>query len=177
MGRAPGQLTAKQEAFVAAYLGSARMNATKAAKEAGYSENTANEQGARLLANASVQARIQEWREEIKRSAIADASYRVGVLNDLEAKLHGVMASRAETYADSDVIGGETGLVVRRYKMVGSGEGAQLVEEYEVDTATIKELRAVHEQAAKELGQWLDKQHVTGDIGIRRYIGVDPDDV
>jgi phage terminase small subunit len=53
------KLTAKQEAFVREYL--IDLNATQAAVRAGYSAKTANEQGARLLANVSV------------RSAVADA--------------------------------------------------------------------------------------------------------
>lgn len=50
-------LTPKQQLFVAEYLVS--LNATQAAIRAGYSERTANEQGARLLANVSVWAAIE----------------------------------------------------------------------------------------------------------------------
>lgn len=57
--RAPkGQLNEQQERFCREYVIS--LNATKAAENAGYSAKTANEQGSRLLANASVTARIQE---------------------------------------------------------------------------------------------------------------------
>ena len=49
-------LTPKQEMFVAEYL--IDLNATQAAKRAGYSEKTANEQGSRLLANVKVAAAI-----------------------------------------------------------------------------------------------------------------------
>lgn len=51
-------LTPKQKAFVQEYL--VDLNATAAAKRAGYSPKTANPQGARLLANVSVQKAIQE---------------------------------------------------------------------------------------------------------------------
>lgn len=51
------KLTPKQAAFVDEYL--IDLNATQAATRAGYSKKTANEQGARLLANASVAAAIQ----------------------------------------------------------------------------------------------------------------------
>jgi phage terminase small subunit len=51
-------LTPKQEAFVREYL--IDLNATQAALRAGYSAKTANEQGARLLANVSVSAAVQE---------------------------------------------------------------------------------------------------------------------
>jgi phage terminase small subunit len=49
-------MTPKQIAFVAEYL--VDKNATQAAIRAGYSAKTANEQGARLLANVSVRATI-----------------------------------------------------------------------------------------------------------------------
>ncbi|GIP14383.1 terminase [Paenibacillus montaniterrae] len=51
------KLTAKQKLFVKEYL--IDLNATQAAIRAGYSSKTANEQGARLLANVSIQAAIQ----------------------------------------------------------------------------------------------------------------------
>jgi len=51
-------LTAKQKKFVLEYL--VDLNATQAAIRAGYSPKTANEQGARLLTNVSVQEAIQK---------------------------------------------------------------------------------------------------------------------
>mgnify|MGYP001112617494 CR=1 FL=1 len=51
-------LTPKQKRFVAEYL--VDLNATAAAKRAGYSEKTACEQAARLLANVKVQTAVQE---------------------------------------------------------------------------------------------------------------------
>ncbi|TIW56693.1 MAG: terminase small subunit [Mesorhizobium sp.] len=57
-------MTPKQEQFVREYL--LDLNATQAAIRAGYSERTANEQGARLLANASVKAAIDA--AKIKRT-------------------------------------------------------------------------------------------------------------
>lgn len=51
-------LTLKQKRFVAEYL--LDLNATAAAKRAGYSEKTACEQAARLLANVKVQTAVQE---------------------------------------------------------------------------------------------------------------------
>ena len=52
-----GVLTPKQQTFVREYL--VDLNATQAAIRAGYSERTANEQGARLLANVSVARAVQ----------------------------------------------------------------------------------------------------------------------
>lgn len=55
-------LTPKQEAFVREYL--IDLNATQAAIRAGYSARTANEQGARLLAKASVSQAVAEAKAE-----------------------------------------------------------------------------------------------------------------
>lgn len=57
-------LTDKQQRFVEEYL--VDLNATQAAVRAGYSAKTANEQGARLLANVSVQNAIRERQEVLK---------------------------------------------------------------------------------------------------------------
>ncbi len=60
-------LTDKQQAFVNAYVKC--WNASEAARRAGYSANTANEQGSRLLANASIRAEIERRKAELTMSA------------------------------------------------------------------------------------------------------------
>lgn len=55
-------LTDKQEQFCLEYL--TDLNATQAAIRAGYSENTANEQGSRMLAKVNVQKCIAELQAE-----------------------------------------------------------------------------------------------------------------
>lgn len=63
------KLTPKQERFCEEYI--VDLNATQAAIRAGYSERTANEQGAQLLAKLSIQQRMQELQaERSKRTAI-----------------------------------------------------------------------------------------------------------
>lgn len=59
-------MTPKQQRFVEEYL--VDLNATQAAIRAGYSPRTANEQGARLLANVSVAAAIAERRAALSAS-------------------------------------------------------------------------------------------------------------
>ena len=74
-------MTARQIAFCLAYAGSG--NATQSAIEAGYSEKTANEQGARLLANVSVQNYIKELQEQNASKKIADAREMQEVLTSI----------------------------------------------------------------------------------------------
>lgn len=64
-------MTARQERFCQEFAKTG--NATLSAMNAGYSEKTANEQGSRLLANASVRDRIRELQGEIKNNNIMDA--------------------------------------------------------------------------------------------------------
>lgn len=52
------RLTTRQEAFVAAYLGPAKGNATEAARMAGY--KVPRQEGSRLLTNAVIAARVAE---------------------------------------------------------------------------------------------------------------------
>lgn len=59
-------LTEKQELFVQAYL--IDFNATKAAKSAGYSEDTAGAIGWENLRKPEIQARIEEVRSEMGKS-------------------------------------------------------------------------------------------------------------
>jgi len=66
-------LTAKQQRFVDEYL--VDLNATQAAIRAGYSQKTANEQGARLLANVSVKEAVARGMNE--------RSGRVGITQDM----------------------------------------------------------------------------------------------
>lgn len=66
-------LTPKQQRFVEEYL--IDLNATQAAIRSGYSERTANEQGARLLVNVSVQQAIQEQQSKRSERVQVDADY------------------------------------------------------------------------------------------------------
>ena len=70
-GRTAGEQTMKirHQAFIAAYLGEAHGNATRAAITAGYSERTARQQGSRLLSNVDIQAALAERMTEAGMTA------------------------------------------------------------------------------------------------------------
>lgn len=69
VAREPEKLTIQQQAFVKEFL--LDLNATQAAIRAGYSPNTANQQGSKLLANSKVAEAIQEaLQERAKRTEI-----------------------------------------------------------------------------------------------------------
>lgn len=72
-------LTAKQKTFVAEYL--VDLNATRAAKEAGYSEKTAFVQGSRMLRNVKVRKAVEEGQK--KKLAKLEISAEA-VLNEIK---------------------------------------------------------------------------------------------
>lgn len=94
---------------------------------------------------------------------IAKKRKRLESLNDLHTKAMEVIAERSRDMAD-EAPGTSTGLMVRQTKIQSSGDGVTIVKEYQVDTGLMREIRALEEQAAKELGQWSDKHEVTSDI-------------
>jgi hypothetical protein len=100
--------------------------------------------------------------EELERHAIALKARRMRTYDQRWRALLAIIAARAADPAMRSVPGGTTGLLVRRVKIIGSGENAREVEEYEVDTALLKELRELEKQAAIEAGQWTTKAEVRG---------------
>jgi hypothetical protein len=163
MAEADGQakkLTAKQTAFLAAYLGEARFNATQAARLAGYrgSDQTLGAIGHENLKKPEIQGALQEWRDEIRESAITTVEYRIDRLRELEQRLWTVVDERAKLLAnDPESGGGETGVIVKQYKVVGGGENAQFVTEYVFDQSVTRELRAIYDDVAKEKGHRVEK--------------------
>lgn len=76
------KLTAKQDAFVKEYLLNGG-NATQAAIKAGYSEKTANEQGAQNLAKLSIKAAIQEHQKKQEKVFIWSKEKKLQVLEKI----------------------------------------------------------------------------------------------
>ena len=113
-------LNNKQRAFVEHYL--TCWNATEAARRAGYSVKTANEQGSRLLANVSVQGAITERLKDLQAGAdevltrltshsrgnMDDFLSPMGLIDLVKAREAGVMAlikkvkQRTTTVSKSD---------------------------------------------------------------------------
>lgn len=145
------KLNAKRQQFVDEYL--VDLNATQAAIRAGYSVKTANEQGARLLANVSVQEAVAK--------AMAERSKRTGISQDrivLElAKLAFVNANDLIDPEDASIRAGasEDDLACIQSVKVKTMDG-------EKGTSTEREIRLNDKMKAlellgKHLGMWNDK--------------------
>ncbi len=115
------------------------------------------------------QARLAAIKEQERQSVIAQGitlkQNRLDAYNDLFDRCKQVIEARAEDVTMTGA-GSETGLLVRGYKAIGSGEFAEKVEEYSVDTGLIREMRELAKQAAIEMGQWTER-------GEQRHGGLD----
>lgn len=95
-------LTPKQKAFVQHYL-ACGLNATEAAKRAGYSPKTAHSAGPRLLGDVEVQKAIQEAQAKVAQRASMKA-------DDIRARLEEIAQKDPEADEDQD----DEGAVPRR---------------------------------------------------------------
>ncbi|MDQ3832232.1 MAG: phBC6A51 family helix-turn-helix protein [Actinomycetota bacterium] len=131
--------------------------------------------------DARVDEILAECRRHVTRKTIARVEKRVEALQDRWNRMQQVIRERAEDGMLADVPGGTTGLIVHNVKGVGKGEDFQLIDLYEVDTGLLAEIRAHEKQAAQELGQWTEKQQVSGDedkpVVVKVLSGVKVDDL
>lgn len=147
------KLTEKQRRFVDEYL--IDLNATQAAVRAGYSVKTANEQGARLLVNVSIQAAISEQ--------MAQRSRRTGVNQDrIVLELAKIAFLKMTDVVDSQ----------GRIKDGASEDDLSCIEsikykhsDTETGSSTEREVKAASKLKAlellgKHLGMWNDKLEV-----------------
>ncbi len=103
---------------------------------------------------ARVKQIVADLGERSLRFAVARRHRRVRAMNDRWRKMKQVLRERAAAPEMENVPGGKTGLLVRKVKSIGGGDSAREVEEYEVDTGLLKEIRDLEKQVAQEVGQW-----------------------
>jgi len=104
----------------------------------------------------AVQARRDRAGSEVLDIALVDQEERLKRQSDRWERLHSVIEQRAEAMKDIKE-GGDTGLLVRKVKSIGSGEYAERVDEYAVDAPMLKEIRELEKQTSEELGQSKEK--------------------
>jgi phage terminase small subunit len=150
-------LSDKQEMFVNEYLKC--FNATKAAKAAGYSEATANEQGSRLLANVNIASRI---RERLKEAAMeADE-----VLFHLAEIARGDMDTLVDNNGNPDIVSaranGKTRLIKKIKQRSITTEESDITES---EIETHDRLRAL-ELLGKHYKLFTDKIETSGEVEV-----------
>lgn len=115
---------------------------------------------------ARVKEHIADLEASVLRYAIAKKRNRVRRQNADWERLERIREQRADNPVLGGVPGDETGLMIRQYKVIGTGHNAQTIEEYVVDTALVKARSDLEKQAASEVGD---------DPPVRHRVAGDPD--
>lgn len=126
------KLNPKQQAFADFYIASG--NATEAYIKAGYNEKGSRANSARLIANDSVKAYIDNRLEELKSERVADQQE---VMEYLTAVMRGEHTEET---------------------LRGIGEGAQTIDD--IDVSAKDRIKAA-ELLGKRYRMWIDKQDIT----------------
>lgn len=114
---------------------------------------------------AIVKRMVEEFEEKATKKGIALRRNRIAVLQKAHDGLETVMAERSLSEEMKNIPGGQTGLITKMLKGIGKGGDFQVVEVYEVDTGTLKEIRAIHERITEELGEKVTKHEHSGPGG------------
>jgi phage terminase small subunit len=154
----PSNLTDKQRAFLIAYLSNG-FNATKAALTAGYSEDTARQQGSRLLSNVDIRQEIDAFfaentmeAKEVMMLLTQHARGDIGELWDEETQQIDWVAARAAK---------KTNLIKRFYHKTtrisrGDGPNAEETEIFE-DTIELHDPQKALTLLGKQFGLFTER--------------------
>jgi phage terminase small subunit len=158
-------LTPRQHIFVLEYLKD--LNATAAARRAGYSEATAHQQGPRLLANVGVAAAIQKAMQARERRCEVKAD---NVLRELAL----VAFSRVKDYVEW---GGTLGVTLKPSASLTDDQQAAVAEVSQSRSANGGTLRfklhdkvAALEKLGKHLGLFTDRHEITGTLRMEHEV-------
>ena len=110
---------------------------------------------------ARVQDHLSAFRAQVRAEGIAVLENRILALNARWRAMQSVIKERADDPKMKDVPGGTTGLLVREETPTRYGPVVKAT----LDAALLAELRAHEMQAAKELGQLVDRSRVDLDSG------------
>jgi hypothetical protein len=122
-----------------------------------------------------LRAEAEEQRQRVREAGYATIEERVRRKSERLRQIEEVRRARAEVARlDPEWLsqGGSTGLVLRQEKILGRGESARFVVEYPLDTDLIKTEIALDDAIARELGQHVQRQEVTGGADEDRTIRV-----
>ena len=139
-------------------------SATSAYMAAGYEAKgrSAIASAHKLFMQPKVRARIRDLKTAIAAKlinySVREKNTRLEALQSRWEKLNRVIEQRSVAPELQQVPGGDTGLVVRT--RVGN------YNVFAVDIRTLRELRAIEEQASRESGQWMERVESTVNINL-----------
>lgn len=112
---------------------------------------------------ARVAELVAAFAERARSSGLGRIDVRMAAYRDRHDRMNDLIAARAASSGKG--VGAETGLLVRSSKIVSSGEGSYVVEEWTFDNQLMRELRELEKQAAQDAGDWSEKVEHSGDVG------------
>ncbi len=164
------KLTGKQE-LAASLVAQDLLSDEKIAEEVGINRRTIMAWKQKIPAfNERVDALRAEFAEIARKEAIYTVEGRIKQAADRHRRLQQLIDARAAEGGKAP--GADTGLLVKNYKSIGSGEYATAYEEWTTDVGMLREMREIEKQAAQDLGQWEQTVAVSGGIAIE-ITGVD----
>jgi hypothetical protein len=131
-----------------------------------------------------IEDQLETFRRHILQSGMARRELRIQNQNQRHQQIQSIINQRRRMIDPTDpfympgadlIPGADTGLLTRKLKAVGSGPAQRIVEEWELDTSLLQELRLLETQIAVETGQ--HREHRTLEITGKAYIGIDIDRV
>ncbi|MFC5468424.1 terminase small subunit [Cohnella suwonensis] len=154
-------LTAKQQKFADEFL--IDLNATQAAIRSGYSSNSAEQQGSRLLSNAKVRAYIDERMAEHSRRTGVNQERIIRELARIAFLDPTKLVNMNDATVLSDASDDDTAAIASIKVKEMSGD----VESIEREVKFSDKIKAL-ELLGKRFGMWIDKQQVdvTGAVQI-----------
>jgi len=126
---------------------------------------------------ARVDQLVADLQEHARKRGLARLDKRQATAFDRHRRMVDLILARAADIG-LETPGGETGLVVRQYRSIGTGPNARQVTEYPFDAALMRELRELEKQIAQDAGQWSEKREVahSGGLTFADLIGLAADD-
>jgi hypothetical protein len=151
----------------AALVAEDHLSDAEIAKRVGINKGTLERWKARPDFRRRVAELVAKVEEKAEQFAIFHKLLRIEALDKRWQEMQDVIRQRAADPDHRKAPGGNSGLLVRTVKMIGTGEMAERVEEFAFDAALVRELREHEMQAAKELGQLKEVHEHTRPAGER----------
>jgi transposase-like protein len=160
-------LTDKQR-DAARLIASNKLTIAQIAETVGISSRTVNDWKRLPEMESEVRKFRRAWRDHAKQEGIGDPDRRLAQINKRWRKLQAVIAARAKCDRLQHVPGGTTGLITVTERSIRlDNDNYSVVEEAQIDTGLLAEMRALEVAAAIELGQYKQVRKIEGEVHIQ----------
>lgn len=152
--RSPDALENMRQEHAAWLIADAKLNMSEVAKKVGvsYSVIWSWRSDPKFVSRVNMIKKMMA--DEIRDFFFADRRTRIQALQDKAMRIEHIVTTRARQFEESHDLeasgGGDSGLILRQYKSIGSGPMAEAKVEYSFDATMIREYRALMSDIEKE---------------------------